>query len=195
MKKVVLSLVAGLALAFVAKDAMAQSGNICQVQGGVAQLRDGGIPATATPLAPASLSFTFKGTLANCQGSGLAKGTKVCSKGQITGATCSANAHTGGGVICAGDCWEEDPRPTSPTKGQPACKDGAPIDQSTFSGRCTGINCTGDTGTPSTNGWAYTLLFDQATVQNALAQCDAPPAGNGGALTSATFSGALAYGN
>ncbi|MEA2626208.1 MAG: hypothetical protein QOD06_2253 [Candidatus Binatota bacterium] len=191
MKKVVLSLVAGLALAFVAKDAMAQSGKICQLNGGVATLKDGGIPGAATPLAPASLDFTFKGSLANCQGSGPANGSKVCSKGRITGATCSANAHSGGGVVCAGDCWEEDPRPTSPTKGQPACKDGAPIDQSTFSGRCTGSNCSGTTGTPSTNGWAYTLFFDQATIQNALAQCDNTP----GALTSATFSGALAYGN
>jgi hypothetical protein len=159
--------------------ATAQTGKACQLTGS-ATLETGKVDADTTP---ESGYFFFKGTLSNCQGSAIPSGSTVCSYGRVDNASCAENVTTGTKyVICAGQC--------NVTATTAACATGTPIKQGVFSGVCIGANCSGAT-TPAggANGIAYSLLFDQATVERALTDCSTP---NG--LTAASFSGGLVYG-
>jgi hypothetical protein len=195
MKKL-LSIAAGSALLLLgAGAASAQSGGVCQLVG-TAILQNGVVDEDA---APEGGKFGFTGVLSGPAGE--CAGLKVCSVGTLANATCLENQHSGVGKICTA-CSLTCDNPATPTVE--AC-DGGTIGNGfaaiqctgeqasvNFQGLCVGSNCSG--GAASIPGMAYSLFFDVPTIQNALAVCDAPPAGDGDSITSASFTGVLAWG-
>lgn len=163
-------LITGALLGLAAAPALAQSnGALCQVHG-TATLTPGftGSPAVETS------GFHFDGTLHDCQQpAGIdCNGATVSADGTATG-NCPGDAHMGNATVTA-----------SPT-ATGTCAFYYPI-----AGVCAGPSCTGGNPGPA-NGALYVLVFDQATIENALSVCSDPTPPH---LTSATFDGVLGLG-
>jgi hypothetical protein len=191
-RKAVLTIAAAFALALgVAQLASAQTGEICQLTGSanLSPGLDGSNPQGTS-------AFSFSGQLSSCQANGMAasNGSFVCSNGSLTNASCSGNQTAGLFAICPSGAT------CSATPGGPApkCMVGvnavAPIASGSFQGACVGASCDGASTNNPPQGIAYSLLFDQATVQRAGSTCPPPPVGAGGKLTTASFSGLLGLG-
>lgn len=124
--------------------------------------------------APADSRFFFT---AECP-----DGNHVCSNGSLTAATCSGNLTAGHFVFCEGTC-------SGGTTGTVSCDAGVTeLVSGDFNGVCAGPNCSGAGPTV-----AYVLVFDQATIENALADCPGDPAGSGQGLSDANFGGPILY--
>ena len=176
----ILSVLAGAALAMFASSAQA---GLCEFVGS-AGLQQGVVDGDTTG---ENGKFFFSGTLGPCS----AGGGKVCSVGNLTGATCANNGHNGTYKICDSctiTCT------VGGVAGKPCPPNGAWTDAviatcngqkatGAFSGNCVGSNCTGQGG-----GIAYSLFFDAPTVANAVTQCSGT-----GSITNASFLGVGNY--
>jgi hypothetical protein len=149
---------------------------ICELHG-TAQFSPG-LSAATTPLDDA-LDFAFQGDLTNCQGN-TGGGQHLCAVGKLHAPSCLENLTEGQQfVICAGPCV------AVPGEGA-GCEDPNedPIIESSFSGACAGVVCTGNN---LEDGAAYAVVFDQPTIQAALSACN--PIAPGPPLTSGGFDG------
>ena len=174
MRKVFLTALCALVLG--AGNVFAQ-GFLCELHG-AADLA----PGLDASVQGGSLKFAFKGDLTNCQGDN-GGATKVCARGTLDNASCAGNVTNGTSfVVCKGDCN------TAPGAGQASCKVGAPLLSGTFQGACAGSVCAGGATAPGT---LYEVMFDQATVDAALAACN--PAAPAGSVTKAGFDGYIGY--
>ena len=174
------SFVAVGALAFIVTAASAQSGDGC-VLSGSSQIGDGGIPASATPVATSGpLKFQFSGMLGPCA-TGTGEGGSACAAGTVDG-SCQGNTHEADYVVCTGACTAD-----LNTRAV-ACTSGEQIAGGTLQGACIGSNCTG--GDAEAPGGVYSLFFDAETVQAAVEECSSE-----GAITSASFDGVLVAGS
>jgi len=148
---------------------------VCELHG-AAQF-DPGLSIATDPTKP--LDFAFQGDLTNCQGD-TGGGAHLCAVGKLHVPSCAGNITEGEHfVICAGECISE-------PGGGAACADPLeqPIIDSHFWGACAGVVCMGKN---LVDGAAYAVVFDQPTIEAALAACN--PLIPGAPLTNGSFDG------
>ena len=148
---------------------------VCELHG-AAQFEPG-LSVSTDPSSP--LDFAFQGDLTNCQGD-TGGGQHLCAVGKLNTPSCLGNLTEGEEfVICEGPC-------SSTPGGTAACvdEDETPVIRSSFSGACAGVLCLGSN---VGDGAAYVVVFDQATIEAALAACN--PLMPGSPVTSGRFDG------
>lgn len=120
------------------------------------------IPAGLGAAPKQNVAFTFRGELADAGGGACGFPGLVNAVGEMVAGACGGNVHMGEATTPVGDV--------------------------TFQGVCAGAMCDG-VSVADAGGFAYVLVFDQATIMNAVEQCP------NDAFKNAVFTGAAVGGS